>query len=139
MPIPPGYVYDPNRAVEPERHDYCTWSPDQSGFANFRAPCAGHDLCYDVDGNRPQLKGKCDDQFHENLNHQCAMAYRGSSEVGRPACLWIASRYHAAVQDHGVGPTPATLFKLPYNDDVYTSTGGVDRECSNWPWVSGTS
>src|SRR4051812_23740389 len=43
--IPANYQYDPRRGP---RHDYCTSPARQSfGDANFRGPCARHDMCYD--------------------------------------------------------------------------------------------
>ena len=41
--VPSRYVYDPSKG---SLHDYCTKSPDSWGRADFRGPCANHDLCY---------------------------------------------------------------------------------------------
>ena len=40
--VPARYEYNPRQG---SLHDYCTHAPDSWDRADFRGPCANHDLC----------------------------------------------------------------------------------------------
>jgi hypothetical protein len=94
--IPGNYQYNtshPRRTL----HDYCTHSPDEfpapGTNANFRGPCARHDLCYDG-----HLKSKwgCDTQLRGHLGNECTYTYAWY-DPRREACQETADIYFAAV------------------------------------------
>lgn len=108
--VPVDYVYDPDclrmqpgdvcerLSGYPPRHDYCTGVPNHypvigiSGRqADFRGPCARHDMCYDSYPNSaPDYKkssGKrdiCDPVFRQELDLNCEDEFGGT--------LWIVNR-----------------------------------------------
>ncbi|MFI6761829.1 hypothetical protein ACIBF5_22080 [Micromonospora sp. NPDC050417] len=92
--VPSNYVYDPSRG---SLHDYCTSSPDSYLFADFRGPCARHDLCYEAPGNH---KSACDNTFFSHLVNNCDYAY-GSLNPLRYSCRVVAGEYWAAVTAFG--------------------------------------
>jgi hypothetical protein len=92
--VPSNYVYDPSRG---SLHDYCTSSPDSYLSADFRGPCARHDLCYEAPGNH---KSSCDNTLHNNLVNNCDYAY-GSLNPVRYTCRTVAGEYWAAVTAFG--------------------------------------
>lgn len=91
--IPSNYVYNPSLG---SLHDYCTSSPDSWFSADFRGPCAVHDLCYEVPGSHKKF---CDDQLEVQLTENCDAAY--SPGVNRSTCHGTANVYWAAVTAFG--------------------------------------
>jgi hypothetical protein len=92
--VPARYVYRPKLGA---RHDYCTYAPDEfpaprARNADFRGPCARHDLCYDGDAS----KKSCDKALRRNLYQNCEHYY-GRYNPLRPACKAAALAYWAAV------------------------------------------
>jgi len=94
--IPSNYVYDPGQG---SLHDYCTSSPDGFLNADFKGPCARHDMCYEAPG---QNKGPCDNALRSDIDNNCLYAYPSATE----ACWAAAATYWAAVV--GFGDDPAT-------------------------------
>ncbi|WP_432995247.1 phospholipase A2 [Dactylosporangium sp. CA-233914] len=92
--IPSNYVYNPSLG---NLHDYCTSSPDSFLSADFRGPCARHDLCYEAPGNH---KSACDNALLADLNSNCDDAY-GSLNPVRYACRETAAEYWVAVTAFG--------------------------------------
>ncbi|MFJ3649910.1 MULTISPECIES: phospholipase A2 [Streptomyces] len=92
--IPGNYVYNPKLGT---LHDYCTSSPDKYGSADFRGPCARHDLCYAKKGNH---KKTCDAQLLVDLTANCRYAY-GSWNPMRFTCISTAGVYYGAVTAYG--------------------------------------
>ncbi|MEU8327415.1 phospholipase A2 [Micromonospora sp. NPDC048839] len=92
--VPSNYVYNPSRG---SLHDYCTSSPDSYLAADFRGPCARHDLCYEAPGNH---KSACDNTFHGHLVNNCDYAF-GSWNPVRYSCRVAAAEYWAAVTAFG--------------------------------------
>ena len=81
--VPGNYVYNPKLGP---LHDYCTSSPDEfpnpvGKNADFRGPCAKHDLCY---GSHTDKK-KCDVQLLKDMRTNCAHAY-GAFNPTRGLC-----------------------------------------------------
>ena len=98
--VPSDYVYDPDHDQK-ALHDYCTWSPDQWGKADFRGPCARHDMCIeaDLDLPRPERKERrknCDSIFLDHLMQNCDYGYYDAG-VKRRGCHVIAGHYYVAV------------------------------------------
>lgn len=92
--VPANYVYDPKLGV---RHDYCSYAPDEfpapfAANADFRGPCARHDLCYDGDAT----KRSCDRALRRNMFRNCDYYY-GRYNPLRAACRAAALTYWAAV------------------------------------------
>lgn len=85
--VPSNYVYDPSRG---SLHGYCTKSPDEfpapfGKNADFRGPCAKHDLCY---GSHTDKK-KCDVQLLKDMRANFTHTY-GSLNPTRKLCLRTA-------------------------------------------------
>jgi len=99
--IPSNYIYNTN--LKPTTlHDYCTVSPDWyrpvgAKNADFRGPCARHDLCYERPGNH---KKACDDAFYNDLLHMCDHTY-GKLNPVRYTCRVVAKEYHLGVIQFG--------------------------------------
>ena len=92
--VPSNYVYNPALG---SLHDYCTSSPDEfpapfGENADFRGPCARHDLCYA--GSTSEFT--CDNGLRSDLRINCAYTY-GSTNPNRYACYATADIYWAAV------------------------------------------
>jgi hypothetical protein len=92
--VPAEYVYDPSLGY---LHDYCTFSPDEfpapaAPNADFRGPCARHDLCYA--GSTDQFV--CDNALRKDMYTNCDYYYSGFSLL-RPLCKATADVYWAAV------------------------------------------
>ncbi|GAB6897639.1 phospholipase A2 [Kineosporia succinea] len=92
--VPSDYVYNPDLG---SLHDYCTSSPDSFGSADFRGPCARHDLCYEAPGDH---KAACDSALKSDLVTNCNYAY-GSLNPLRGTCQGVANVYYAAVTAFG--------------------------------------
>lgn len=88
--IPSHYIYNPSLG---SLHDYCTSSPDSYFDADFRGPCASHDLCYQAAGDRSVA---CDDALWVRLTGNCISAY-GQWSPQRYACSGVAKTYHGVV------------------------------------------
>lgn len=88
VPIPAGYVYDPSRGT---LHDYCTKSPDNWFSADFRGPCARHDMCFEA---RRESKATCNARLYADLRTNCDYAYDG---LKLSTCYGVAKTYYAAV------------------------------------------
>ncbi|GAA1617061.1 phospholipase A2 [Actinoplanes couchii] len=95
--VPSNYVYNPALG---SLHDYCTSSPDSYLAADFRGPCARHDLCYDAPGDN---KLNCDNKLYEHLGTNCTYAYPTNGTL-RNTCLGVAATYWAAVTTFGNDP-----------------------------------
>lgn len=92
--VPAAYVYNPRLGV---LHDYCTASPDEfpapgATNADFRGPCARHDLCYA--GSTSEFT--CDNQLLRDMYRNCAHWYYRSTAL-RTSCRATALLYWAAV------------------------------------------
>ncbi|MBT0768183.1 hypothetical protein KIH74_04570 [Kineosporia sp. J2-2] len=92
--VPSNYVYDPSLG---SLHDYCTSSPDSFGSADFRGPCARHDLCYEAPGDH---KTTCDAALKTDLVTNCQYAYSSVNPL-RSTCEGVAAVYYAAVSAFG--------------------------------------
>ncbi|RQX05618.1 hypothetical protein DLJ59_07160 [Micromonospora inaquosa] len=92
--VPANYVYNPSLG---SLHDYCTSSPDSYLAADFRGPCARHDMCYEAPGNN---KLNCDNTLYQHLGNNCTFAYPSSSAM-RNSCISVAAVYWAAVTAFG--------------------------------------
>lgn len=97
--VPRRYVYDPSKG---SLHDYCTKSPDSWDRADFRGPCANHDLCY---GDHVRGKQACDDSLRDDLQINCGFAFDqdgGHKDRDKFETCWkIAATYHHWVQRKG--------------------------------------
>lgn len=98
--VPSDYIYDPDHEQK-ALHDYCTWSPDAWGKADFRGPCARHDMCIEVDLDLPRPERKerrkiCDSTFLDHLVQNCDYGYYDAG-VKRRGCRVIAGHYYVAV------------------------------------------
>ncbi|GAB3281021.1 hypothetical protein B5M43_012945 [Microbacterium sp. MEC084] len=94
--IPARYVYNPNTTYQRTLHDYCTKSPDAFGSADFRGPCARHDLCI---MDRDVSRATCDSRFLSNLRQECNHAYDRWWESGtRATCNATAYTYYGVVR-----------------------------------------
>lgn len=101
VPVPAAYVYRPSTGVhggDKTRHDYCTKSPDSWGQANFRGPCARHDMCLDFNWAGDST---CHSWLRNDLIRQCDAAYDRWYEVTEKLkCRGVAVVYWAAVKLH---------------------------------------
>ena len=75
---------------------YCTWSPDSWGRADFRPACAAHDQCYSPGSTTSRLA--CDERLRADLSIACAGVYGGAS---LSTCHGVASTYYRAVRWFG--------------------------------------
>jgi hypothetical protein len=92
--IPSNYVYNPRLGT---LHDYCTKSPDEfpnpvGGNANFRGPCARHDLC--LEARRPSQG--CNNALWSDMVSNCVDKYSWFNPA-RQACINTAHVYWVAV------------------------------------------
>ncbi|MFJ3304799.1 hypothetical protein ACIPSA_17065 [Streptomyces sp. NPDC086549] len=92
--VPSNYVYSPRLGT---LHDYCTSAPDTWGSADFRGPCARHDLCYGRPGDH---KKSCDATLLAQLGQNCKYAY-GTWNPLRYDCLSVSTVFYAAVTAFG--------------------------------------
>ncbi|MFF8725409.1 hypothetical protein ACF073_02815 [Streptomyces sp. NPDC015171] len=95
--VPSNYVYKPSMGT---LHDYCTSAPEFWSDADFRGPCARHDMCYAKPGDH---KKSCDAAFFKNLYQNCRYAF-GSFNPLRYECFTVSATYYdvviAAGHDH---------------------------------------
>lgn len=80
--------------------DYCTYSPDSYGSANFKPACAAHDKCYSSSSKVSRLT--CDKRFKSGLNASCNKAYDNWYDYpDKKACNGVAWTYYQAVRKAG--------------------------------------
>jgi hypothetical protein len=92
--VPSHYVYKPKLGA---LHDYCTLAPDEfrvlkAPNADFRGPCARHDLCYAASASQKP----CDKALRRNMFRNCVHTY-GRFNPLRTGCKIVAVTYWAAV------------------------------------------
>jgi hypothetical protein len=92
--VPANYVYNPYLGT---LHDYCSYSPDEfnaplAANANFRGPCARHDLCY----AGTTSEWTCDARLEADMRTNCAYQY-GYFNPLRATCYQVAHVYWLAV------------------------------------------
>jgi hypothetical protein len=88
------------------RHDYCTWSPDRYGRADFRGPCAWHDFSIDyiskksisVEAKRTE-RNRIDDRFGVHLHQNCNY-YNKPSNFAAWDCRVVANVYVGVVRQY---------------------------------------
>lgn len=99
IPVPSYYLYDWHRG---NLNDYCTSSPDEySGGvknADFRGPCAIHDMCYQAVSRGERTQSFCDERFHSQLLLTCEGVYSQYS-VDRYRCGNVAQVYYQVVKN----------------------------------------
>ncbi|WP_426718109.1 hypothetical protein [Corynebacterium auriscanis] len=99
IPVPSYYVYDWHRG---NLNDYCTSSPDEySGGvknADFRGPCAIHDMCYQAVSRGERTQSFCDERFHSQLLLTCEGVYSQYSG-DRYRCGNVAQVYYQVVKN----------------------------------------
>jgi hypothetical protein len=96
--VPSNYVYNPSLGWP---HDYCTSAPDEfytpwGPNADFRGPCARHDMCYEAGSNRYG----CDDRLWSDMVANCEYAYPPDWKL-RTQCKNTAWIYWGAVTAYG--------------------------------------
>ncbi|WP_218078982.1 phospholipase A2, partial [Arthrobacter sp. HMSC06H05] len=101
--VPSHYRYCPHWCKPKSLHDYCTWSPDQWFKADFRGPCAIHDLGIEETRKKPMnLEQKRNERrmhdyrFGANLRTNCAYFYPAGT-LGRSHCNGATHIYQSAV------------------------------------------
>ena len=98
IPVPSYYVYDWTIG---SLNDYCTSSPDEySGGvknADFRGPCAIHDMCYQAVSRGERTQPFCDERFHSQLLLTCEGVYSQYSG-DRYRCGQVAQVYYQVVK-----------------------------------------
>lgn len=92
--VPSNYVYNPKLG---SLHDYCTKSPDEfpnpfGSNADFRGPCAIHDMCYERKGCASKA---CDAALLVNLGNNCIATY--SKGATQSSCMATAGVYYSTV------------------------------------------
>ena len=104
--VPSTYKYCPSTCKPKSLHDYCTWSPDSWFKANFRGPCAIHDMRIDSTRKKSiSLKQKRDErkkhdaQFGKNLRTNCSYYYPRKivDAASRKTCHAVTFVYQGAV------------------------------------------
>ncbi|WP_194836678.1 hypothetical protein [Nocardia sp. XZ_19_369] len=116
--IPDDYVYDPDCERVPAAascstwvlmHDYCSFSPDQlpapGANADFRGPCARHDMCLENGGTN----NFCNNQLWNHMLQNCQYTY-GNADPRREFCDNNAAVYFVAVT---VGQPPFPGYNGP--------------------------
>lgn len=95
--VPKSYCYDPQTTNHRGWHDYCTHSPDQYssilGNADFRGPCARHDMC--LQGSHSH--SKCDGPLLDNLKQNCKQRFSWHNPA-RYSCEEVAYTYYLAIK-----------------------------------------
>jgi len=102
--IPSNYVYNLNHPRK-SLHDYCTKSPDEfpnpfGGNANFRGPCARHDMCFE---NRTYSQYTCNNRLRSDMRSNCADKYAWYNPT-RGVCYDTANVYWVAVTANTIWP-----------------------------------
>jgi hypothetical protein len=97
--IPKTYQYHPHRGPDIALHDYCTASPDEfptvGKNANFRGPCARHDMCIQYYQHK---RSTCDSNLLGNMQSECRYTYKHWYDPRKSACLSTAFVYWAVVR-----------------------------------------
>lgn len=107
--IPEEYEYN---LSHPEKtlHDFCSYSQDLWGedsvranpsniVADFRGPCAVHDMCYDDDRVYESRVPKCDIPFRSELKQTCKVAYSPLANLtSRGNCMATADGMYTIVK-----------------------------------------
>ena len=97
--VPSRYEYNPKKG---SLHDYCTTSPDSWDRADFRGPCANHDLCY-----QDHVRGKeaCDQGLRDDMEVNCGFAFdQAGGDKDRKklhTCYKMAAAYYGWVKRKG--------------------------------------
>jgi hypothetical protein len=99
--IPSNYRYG-SQYTPRSLHDYCTSSPDEfpnpvGANANFRGPCARHDMCYEA---HTAGKTTCDNNLWSHMVSNCQYTYAWYNPV-RQTCINTAHVYWIAVKSFG--------------------------------------
>ena len=106
VPIPSRYNYDPNAG---SLRDYCTKSPDyfyvtgDAPNADFRGPCARHDICYfDVDnsGGGSARYADCNRRLKDELLTVCGNVYSDRYSLRKECELTARTYYETVVSAH---------------------------------------
>lgn len=92
--VPSGYCYNPNAKKNKTLHDFCTKSPDGWYNANFKGPCARHDMC--IEGKKVK-RSSCDSTFRGHMLSECNKTF-GKLNPLRYQCQSIALSYWAVVR-----------------------------------------
>lgn len=92
--VPSGYCYNPNAKKNKTLHDFCTKSPDGWYNANFKGPCARHDMC--IEGKKVK-RSSCDATFRGHMLSECNKTF-GKLNPLRYQCQSIALSYWAVVR-----------------------------------------
>ncbi|MFB0836049.1 phospholipase A2 [Arthrobacter halodurans] len=96
--VPADYIYDVNHARR-TLHDYCSFSPDSWGNADFRGPCARHDQCIEnnlwraPEDRKQHRAAVCDADLPDDMHENCQVYSRKALQ----SCEAIAGVYFAAV------------------------------------------
>jgi hypothetical protein len=97
--IPKNYKYHPHKGPDIALHDYCTASPDEfptiGKNANFRGPCARHDMCIQYHQHK---RSTCDNNLLANMKSECRYTYKHSYDPRHGACLGTAYLYWTVVR-----------------------------------------
>ena len=97
--VPSRYEYNPNKG---SLHDYCTRSPDSWDRADFRGPCANHDLCYQ---DHTRGKDPCDQSLRGDMEINCGFAFDqdgGNKDRQKfETCYRMAAAYYGWVKRKG--------------------------------------
>jgi hypothetical protein len=95
--VPWSYCYDPETTNHRGWHDYCTHSPDQYssvlGNADFRGPCARHDMCL----QSTHSHSRCDGPLLDNLKQNCKQRFSWYNPA-RYSCEDVAYTYYLAIK-----------------------------------------
>ena len=91
--VPWSYCYDPTTSNHRAWHDYCTKSPDSWGSADFRGPCARHDMCLQAGHSH----GTCDGPLLNNLKTNCKHSYSWYNP-SRYKCEAVAYSYYVVIK-----------------------------------------
>ncbi|KZE88504.1 hypothetical protein [Microbacterium sp. TNHR37B] len=92
--VPKGYCYNPNAKKNKTLHDFCTKSPDGWYNANFKGPCARHDMCIEA---KKVKRSSCDSSFRGYMLSECDKTF-GKYNPLRYQCRSIALSYYAVVR-----------------------------------------
>jgi hypothetical protein len=102
--VPGNYVYNPNTTYQRTLHDYCSYSPDEfpapGTNANFRGPCAKHDMCYQY---HQKSQVGCDNQLLTHLDQECNYTYAWY-DPRFTGCVNTAQAYYTVVIVHTLWP-----------------------------------
>lgn len=98
--IPSNYVYAPHTRNSPRLHDYCSdspdWFPAPGRNADFRGPCARHDMCIEF---HQKQRSTCDGDLKTRMHDECNWTYSGFFDFARrKSCNATADVYWAVVR-----------------------------------------